>query len=184
VGNLGPLVSRTVENREKLRTMHVSESATSGPESGPIHMLMNACGWIAAILIGLMAIIVGVDVTLRLLSMGNLDWANEVIEYMITATTFIGAPWVLHHHGHVNIDIIVNQLPARARRLAGVLGNVVCLLISGVMLYESIQVMMDTRESGALVFKILVFPEWYLIAPAVICFGLFVLEFATRLWRA
>ena len=144
---------------------------------------MDACGWFAAALIGLMALLVGADIFLRVLKLGNLAWSNEVIEYMITAATFIGAPWVLHHHGHVNIDIVIAQLPARVRRWADISGNVVCLLISGVMLYESIQVLLDARESGALMFKTLVFPEWYLITPAVICFGLFVFEFANRLWR-
>jgi TRAP-type C4-dicarboxylate transport system permease small subunit len=144
---------------------------------------MNACGWVAAILIGLMALLVGADVALRAIDMGNLGWVNEVIEYMITGATFIGAPWVLHHHGHVNIDIVIGQLPAWARTRADVLGGVICLLISTVMLYESIQVLLDARESGAVMFKTLVFPEWYLIVPAVICFGLFVLEFAHRLWR-
>jgi TRAP-type C4-dicarboxylate transport system permease small subunit len=144
---------------------------------------MDACGWTAALLIGLMAILVGADVTLRLFNMGNLGWANEVIEYMITGATFVGAPWVLHHHGHVNIDIIVGQLPLWARARVEILGDIVCLLISSVMLFESVYVLIDTRESGAVMFKTLVFPEWYLIVPAVICFGLFVLEFADRLWR-
>jgi TRAP-type C4-dicarboxylate transport system permease small subunit len=163
--------------------MHANEKAADESMSGPIAAVMNACGWIAAMLIGLMALLVGADISLRILGMGNLAWSNEVIEYMITGATFIGAPWVLHHHGHVNIDIVVAQLPAHARRWLDLLGNVACLLISGVMLYESVRVLLDTRESGALLFKILVFPEWYLITPAVICFGLFVLEFAYRLWR-
>lgn len=151
--------------------------------TGPLTAVMSACGWIAATLIGLMALLVGADIAMRILGMGNIVWSNEVTEYMITGATFIGAPWVLHHHGHVNIDIVVGQLPAAMRRRVDLLGNVVCLLISAVMLYESIHVLLDTRESGALLFKTLVFPEWYLITPAVICFGLFVIEFASRLWR-
>jgi TRAP-type C4-dicarboxylate transport system permease small subunit len=162
--------------------MHANVKAVHKP-TGLNTAVMSACGWIAAMLIGFMALLVGADITLRVLGMGNLVWANEVIEYMITGATFIGAPWVLHHHGHVNIDIIVSHLPAHVRRWVDLLANVVCLLISGVMLYESVQVLLDARESGALLFKTLVFPEWYLITPAVICFALFVFEFANRLWR-
>jgi TRAP-type C4-dicarboxylate transport system permease small subunit len=163
--------------------MHVDQGAEDKSGSGPITVIMNACGWVGAILIGLMALLVGADICLRALGQGNLAWANEVIEYMITGATFIGAPWVLHHHGHVNIDIVVAHLPARTRRWVEFLGNVVCLLVSAVMLYQSVQVVLDTRESGALVFKTLVFPEWYLITPVVLCFGLFVFEFVHRLWR-
>ena len=163
--------------------MHVNQGAEDQSGSRLLAIVMDACGWIGAILIGLMALLVGADIGLRALGQGNLAWANEVIEYMITGATFIGAPWVLHHHGHVNIDIVVAHLPAGLRRWVNVFGNIVCLLISAVMFYESVQVVLDTRESGALLFKTLVFPEWYTITPAVLCFGLFVLEFGDRLWR-
>jgi TRAP-type C4-dicarboxylate transport system permease small subunit len=163
--------------------MQAAPSDREHGASGPLNALMSICGWVAAGLFGCMALLVAADITIRLAGLGNLPWSNEVTEYMITVATFVGAPWVLHHHGHVNVDVAVMQLSDKYRRLVGIFANIVCLFISAVMLYESISVLLDTRESNALVFKALVFPEWYLIIPPVICFLLFTFEFAARLFK-
>ena len=142
--------------------------------------LFDLCGLVSAIIFGAIAIMVTLDLVTRNLHLADLVWVNEVTEYMVTFGTFIGAPWVLHHHGHVNIDILVSHLPSPARlameRVCDGLGFIIC----AAMFYESVRVLLDTYAAGSLVFKNLVFPEWYLSTPTVVCYALCTLEFASR----
>lgn len=142
--------------------------------------LFDLCGLLSAMIFGAIALLVTVDIVTRNLHLADLVWINEVTEYLVTFGTFIGAPWVLHHHGHVNIDIVVANLPPPARRALTRTCDVLGLTISGVMLYESVRVLLDTYAGGSLVFKNLVFPEWYLSTPTVFCFAFCVVEFASR----
>lgn len=150
------------------------------PDRSRLTALFDLCGLLSAIIFGAIAVMVTLDLVTRNLHMIDLVWVNEVTEYLVTFGTFIGAPWVLHHHGHVNIDILVTNLPPPARRAMVRLCDGLGFIICAVMFYESVRVLLDTYAAGSLVFKNLVFPEWYLSTPAVICFALCTLEFASR----
>ena len=42
-------------------------------------------------------------------------WQIDVVTYCIVAAAFIGSPYVLHTHGHVNVDVLPLYLGPRAR---------------------------------------------------------------------
>ena len=44
-------------------------------------------------------------------------------------------------------------------------------------------VIVDLRQSGAVVMKAFTFPEWWVYVPAPLCFGLLALEAARQLLR-
>ena len=93
------------------------------------------------------------------------------------AITFLGAPWVLREESHIAIEIFVERLPVaarrRVRRVADVLGAAVCVTI----LVFSFRVAWRSYQSGVLVQKSFVFPEWWVyagIAPVMmILLGIF-----------
>lgn len=147
-----------------------------------MRMLVAPGGVVAALGFGLIAVLVTFDIILRNAGIVAWPWLNEVTEYLLTISTFLGAPWVLHHGGHVNVDILLRMVPpvvARALvRLACGVGLVVCALC----LWIAVSALLDMRDAGAQVFKNLVFPEWWLMMPMVWCFGLCSLEFAARLF--
>lgn len=146
-------------------------------------VVFDLCGILSALIFGAIAVLVAVDIATRTFRLTNLTWSNEVCEYLLTFGTFIGAPWVLHHHGHVNIDLVVSNLPERARRLMTRLCDGLGLIISVILFYESARILVDTYRSGSLVFKNLIFPEWYLTIPPVLCFLLCAVELASRFMR-
>jgi TRAP-type C4-dicarboxylate transport system permease small subunit len=142
--------------------------------------LMTACGVVSAVGFGLLAGIVSLDVLTRNLQLAQWSWLNEVTEYILTISTFLGAPWLLHHNGHVNIDILLRAMPRHLANATIRLADAIGLGICAVLLYESLRVTIDSQRLGSLVFKNLIFPEWYLMVPVVICFALCTLEFVLR----
>jgi TRAP-type C4-dicarboxylate transport system permease small subunit len=148
------------------------------------HVLMSCFGIVAALMFGGMALLVCADVLLRNTGMGSIQWSVEVTEYMIMAATFVAAPWLLYVGDHIRIDILVKAASARNRRRMEILTNVLGLVICAVLAWVSIDVTRDSAAQGGMVFKVLIFPEWWLNIPMVFCFIALTFEFARRLVRA
>lgn len=134
-----------------------------------LDLLIDALALVAAALLCALVVLVLVDVAARYLRWFSLAWGLEAAEYMLYAITFLGAPWVLREEGHIAIELVVERLPARARavarRSADALGAAVC----AALLFFACRVLWRSYESGTMVHKSFVFPEWlvYLGMPAV-----------------
>lgn len=148
---------------------------------GNYHRLLTGCGVLAALMFALMGGLVCTDIFLRNLTALSMPWTVEVCEYLLMTATMLAAPWLLYQEGHIRIDIILRALTPALRswadRLISAIGLMICLLLT----WFAIDVALDKAQQGSLVFKVLVFPEWWLILPMVVGFGLMTLEFARRL---
>jgi TRAP-type C4-dicarboxylate transport system permease small subunit len=126
--------------------------------------LIDGLALAAAALLCALVVLILVDVAARYLRVFSIPWSFEATEYMLYAITFFGAPWVLREEGHIAIDLVVERLPAAARavvrRLADLLGATVCV----VLFYFACRVAWRSYESGTLVHKSFVFPEWWVYA--------------------
>lgn len=143
-------------------------------------LLIRSCGFIACAGFAALTVLVALDILFRNLSIANWPWLNEITEYLLTLSTFFGAPWLLRRHGHVNVDVVLRLVPAPVASAFQRQSNLIGLAICGLLFYVSLQVILDTRAVGSLVFKNLVFPEWYLQIPMVCCFAICTLEFLGR----
>lgn len=143
--------------------------------------LMVGTGVVAAVLFAAMALLVCADVLLRNLGITSIPWSVEVTEYMLMVSAFLAAPWLVYTNDHIRVDIVLRGLPEAPRRVLNVIGNLVCLVISLVLAYESVVRMLDSANQGGMIFKVLVFPDWWLAIPMVISFILLSVEFIRRL---
>ena len=143
--------------------------------------VMRLCGGISAAALALLSILVVGDVVLRNTGLLRWSWLNELTEYLLTISTFTGAPWVLHNHGHVNVDVLLRTVSAAKARWLVKASNLFGGVISAILLVVAVRVTFDSYALGSLVFKNLIFPEWYLMTPMVLCFGLCTAEFLTRI---
>jgi TRAP-type C4-dicarboxylate transport system permease small subunit len=145
-------------------------------------LLMRLCGGIAIITIGLITLMVCVDVVARNLRWGNLPWVTELTEYALPLATLLAAPWLMWRGQHVRLDVLEMVLSpasrARMERLSAAAGLLVSLALCGYGLVA----LLDSRRSGAVMLKALVFPEWWLYLPVPIGFGALALECARRLF--
>lgn len=166
-----------------MATQHASESIQI-PGNRAYHALMSTFGIVAALLFGGMALLVCADVLMRNMGMGSLQWSVEVTEYMIMSATFIAAPWLLYAGDHIRIDILVKAASEQNRHRLEIMTDLLGLVICAVLAWVSIGVTLDAAQQGGMVFKVLIFPEWWLNVPMVFSFCALTIEFARRLVRA
>lgn len=142
---------------------------------------MNACGVLAALVVGAIAAAVSYDVIGRNVGLPSLPWIVEVTEMALPLATLLAAPWLLHRNQHVRLDLLDAYLSpgwrASLDRVVALVGLVVCAVI----VWYAVAVILDNISIGAMVMKSLVFPEWWLYVPVPLSFGLMTLEFARRL---
>jgi TRAP-type transport system small permease protein len=121
---------------------------------------------IACALVALMVVIICADVFVRNLRLGSLSWANEVAEYTLYLSTFLAAPWLLRQGAHVRMDIVLKMLPPAGAWRLEVVADVVAVLTCAALTVASAKAAIASAQQGSLIFKIIVFPEWWLVTPA------------------
>ncbi|NMG43775.1 TRAP transporter small permease subunit [Aromatoleum toluvorans] len=144
------------------------------------HLLMNACGTLAALLFGGMALLVCADVVMRNVGLGSIAWSVEATEYILMVATFVAAPWLLYLNDHIRVDVVLRALSAPMQRRLELGTDLACCVICAVLAWQTVAVAQDTAAQGSLVFKVLVFPEWWLNLPMVFSCTLLAVEFARR----
>lgn len=143
--------------------------------------LLNATGAFAALLFFAMALLVCADVLLRNLGVTSIGWAVEMTEYMLMVAAFCAAPWLVYTHDHIRVDVIVRNFTGAAKFLVGLVSYGVCLFISAVLAWYSYTSLIDAVSQGGIVFKVLMFPEWWLGVPMLFSFVLLTIEFTRQL---
>jgi TRAP-type C4-dicarboxylate transport system permease small subunit len=144
---------------------------------------MQACGAAAGLLIGVMTLLVGYDVLSRNTGLPALPGVAELSEYGLALATLLAAPWLLWAEQHVRLDLLQMSLSERAwaRLYRG--AALLCLLVSAALAWYALAVIVDLRQSGAVVMKSFTFPEWWVYLPVPLCFGLTMIEATRQLLR-
>jgi TRAP-type C4-dicarboxylate transport system permease small subunit len=130
----------------------------------------------AAVLLGASALAITLDVVGRNIGLGTLPWILEVSEYVLPLATFLVAPWLLYRNEHVRLDILLTAWP-RLGHVTNVVGLAVCV----VLVIYGVRTIQNSAAQGSMIFKSVVFPEWWLYVPVPVCFALLTIEFVRRL---
>ncbi|MDO4683118.1 MAG: TRAP transporter small permease [Lautropia sp.] len=144
--------------------------------------LMAGCGVVAAVLFGAIGVLMAADVLLRNLGFNWIPASAELAEYGLMTATFVAAPWLLHQNAHIRIDLIVNVLPKTWAWSFSLACDVLAGTVCGVLAWEALQVAWDAAEQQSMVFKMLMFPEWWLGMPLLVSAVLLTAEFGRRAW--
>lgn len=143
--------------------------------------LLQGFAYVAAGIVGLMALAVTFDVVARNLGWGNTGWVVELTEYSLPVATLLVAPYLLHRNEHVRLDALLVALPKRLalglERCADVLGMMIC----AIFIWYSLKLIVDSARLGSMVVKTLAIPEWWQYALLPVSFTLLAIEFARRL---
>jgi TRAP-type transport system small permease protein len=143
--------------------------------------VIQAMAWVAALVLGLMALAVTLDVVARNLGLGNTGWVVELSEYSLPLATLLVAPWLLHRNEHVRLDVLVLLLPRNVSRWLDRAANAAGILICTVFVWYGSKLIVDSASLGSMVVKTLSIPEWWQYALVPVCFTLLAVEFARRL---
>ena len=125
-----------------------------------LDLLIDALALVAGALLCALVAIILVDVAARYLRWFSLAWGLEASEYMLYAITFLGAPWLLRERGHIAVGVVVERLSSRARRIAARTVDAIGAAVCAVLFVFACLVLWRSYESGTMVHKSFVFPEW------------------------
>jgi TRAP-type C4-dicarboxylate transport system permease small subunit len=148
--------------------------------------LLDGLALLAAVILLVMVALVTADIVLRNLTNGGFTWANEVSEYALYVMTLLTAPWLLRRGQHVRVDLLLGVVPSRMAWTMEALADLIGLAVCAVLVRYGWAMAVESHRLDALTIKNLVFPEWWLLAPLPVAFGLLAIEFGfrfARLWQ-
>lgn len=138
--------------------------------------LLLSCALCAGAILGVIVLLVTYDVILRNLGARSPSWIVDATEYALPLATLLVAPWLVFKGEHIRLDIVVAHLPIKARIRIEKSSFLICALISFALSYYSVLVIKDSYETGSLVIKNVIFPEWWTYAPLPFCFLMIAVE--------
>lgn len=137
---------------------------------------LKALAMFAGMVLAADILLITAEVLFRNLGWRGLGWASDVIEYSLPLAALLVAPWLVAQKGHVKLDLLVERIASGQRNTLYRITMWLATVMTGVLVYASTLMAIDTYQSGALVMKSLVFPEWWLMAAVPPMFLLIALE--------
>lgn len=125
-----------------------------------------------------------VDVLLRYAFNRPLVWVTEITEYALVYITFLGIAWAVPRRGHVVVDVIVSNLPARGQALCGLFNNLVAVVVSGMLTAWGATTTLDAYARGLFKPTTLAMPTWIALAVIPVGCALLCLRFIVESWRS
>jgi len=88
-----------------------------------VRRLSQICGIVAALLLLAAVLVVCQLVFVRYILNESAIWQHEFVTFSLIGSTFLGAPYLLLTHGHVNVDLMPIYLGPRGRLALAVLAS-------------------------------------------------------------
>lgn len=142
-----------------------------------VRVLSQACGVAAAGLLLAATVVVCQMVFVRYVLGTSTVWQSDFVTFAIVASTFIGAPYVLLHKGHVNVDIVPLYLRGRLRfalaLLSYVLGFAFCITVA----WFGWEYFHEALRGGWRTETVWALPLWIPLLPLPLGMGLLALQY-------
>ena len=137
----------------------------------PLERVLDVAGRLPGYIVGLITLGIGVDVVTRNLGIGTIGWMIEVVEYLLYAATFLGAPYLLLRGGHVTVDILISNLRPGAATLLAVLTGILIAATSAILTWATVLATLQAFEEGSTLYKTIIIKEWVLLALMPVSFA-------------
>jgi C4-dicarboxylate transporter, DctQ subunit len=142
--------------------------------------LLTALAVVAGALLGVITFAVIVDVVWRNIGYQPPPHTSAFVEYSLLYITMLAAPWLLRKKGHVHIEMFVNLIQGRARRVIEVATYALCLAACLLLLVYSVDITWINLRNGDYDIRSFDMPRWLLFICMPVSFALLSVEF-TRL---
>jgi TRAP-type C4-dicarboxylate transport system permease small subunit len=131
--------------------------------------LFWANGWLVQLLtviavLCLVAMTLGItaEVIMRLFGLPSIIGLIELTEYGLFISTFFAAPYLLRVNEHIRVDVVMSRVDPMTARIVE-FGVLLCIIaISIITGFVGTVIMIANAKNGTLIFKDLIFPQWWL----------------------
>lgn len=142
-----------------------------------LDMAVTALATLAAAFLIAICALLCVDVFVRYLGWASMNWIGDLGPVSLFAITFLAAPWVLRDKSHIAVDSLVKILPAQAQFRVRQGTNLLGAALSGVMCFYSFKMLLASYSAGTMVYRMLVYPQWWVFILPPLTFTLMALLF-------
>lgn len=132
-------------------------------------ILKNLDAYFAGLMFVITLVIVTVNVFMRYFAGHIIPWGEEVATSCFVYTVFIGAAWGLRTHQHLGVDLLVDKLPLKARRVVHLITDIIVFLLNSYVTYLSVQFTISSKIKTMPILKI---SSVWLNSALIIGFGL------------
>lgn len=87
-----------------------------------------------AVTLGLMTVITFANVVARYIFNSNILWGLELTVFLFAWLVLIGASYGVKKGFHIGVDVLVNSLPPRPRRILALISCAACILFAALLL--------------------------------------------------
>ncbi len=126
------------------------------------------------LLIGLLLLMIVIAVTqivMRNFMGAGLIWAESLLRITVLWLALLGAMVASRNDEHIAIDVLVNKLPEKLKRMVMRLTRITTALICFIVAWFSLKFVIDEYQYGGIAFGII--PHW--LCEAIIPFSLFIM---------
>lgn len=113
-----------------------------------IERLSELAGYTSAVMMLLAALVICYGVLLRYFVGASTVWQTELSVYLLVYATFVGGAYGLKHGSHVNVDLVVERMPARSGAVIKLVATVLGLLLTFVIGVLAVDWWLEVVESG------------------------------------
>ncbi len=148
-----------------------------------VDMVMLVMAWLGAIFIMFILFVVSAGAISRYFFHISITWTTELTEYSLLYITFLLAPWVLKQDRHVRVDILLNIIQSKNKRVLAIIeivGNLLGFVIFGILGYYGMLVTVDNFVRHVTNPTVLAFPKAPLLMVIPLGCILLVVQFARR----
>ncbi len=134
-------------------------------------------------------ILVNVNVLFRYILNNPIKWTDEVVTSLFVWTVFMGSAYAHRRHAHLGVDILVNLVHGKGRKVIELIVSLLEILILVLLTYISAQYVLNLIFKRGIMFKIadgvftwgtvkltktdtLLIPKWYTGIAVPLGFGL------------
>lgn len=142
-----------------------------------VRRLSQACGILAAGLLMAATLVVCQMVIMRYFLGASTVWQTEFVTYAIVASTFIGAPYVLLHRGHVGVDLVAVYARGRPRFVMALLASLLSLAFCVIVTWASWHHWHEAWAGGWRTDTVWALPLWIPILPLPVGMGVLALQY-------
>lgn len=99
--------------------------------------VLNVCSLFSGITITVIAFIMCYDVVLRYFFLSPTYWADEVCEYIIVWSVFLGMAWVVRENAHIRVEIVFDRVSVKWQGIFNIISTILVLLFFITFFYVS-----------------------------------------------
>lgn len=147
-------------------------------------LIINFLAAIAIAMLAVLVLLIGGEAITRTLHLPFLPGVVELSEYALFMMAMLAAPWLLHHNGHLAVNVVVDLLPQKLRSTTALLTWVLGLCAASVTFWIGVRLFMQSYTSGQLIFRDLIIQDWLLQWQVPLVMALISVEFFGRIVSA